>query len=410
MPSATSPTPRATATPSSEVAELRGLEFEERATDTGEFETPRVESPDEEATRLAGENRDAATVVPFPKAPRLYALDATRVLATLGVIWVHVAEVQGHSPSIAALGRFGTSFYVVAVVLFALRSSERHPERPLAEEARFRAERLLVPFAAWSLIYGLFYGFHAYQSGNTFRELATWWGPFAGTARHLWFLPFAFATGLGVARWAPRLRRVSTEWLVFSATVGSWGVFFICYRFLFFHFPRLIFIDLHLHRFDRWIEELPLVFSTTTLVLLSERYRPELRAWMQKYGTWLALVGLGGFVLFEKIYVDWFVWLKEVTSTEGRYLANLAGVSLFLLALGLSESAWVRWLAPLGRYTYFAFLAHVLVLELVGDTLFHTPGYGSFSFAVFSSVGLLAVCLACAVALKKTPLARWLAP
>ena len=169
-------------------------------------------------------------------------------------------------------------------------------------------------------------------------------------------------------------------------------------------------IDLHLHRFDRWIEELPLVFSTLTLVLLSERYRPELRAWMQKYGGWLAVVGLGGFVLFEKIYVDWFVWLKDVTSTEGRYLANLAGVSLFLLALGLSESAWVRWLAPLGRYTYFAFLAHVRGLELIGDVLLSLPGYGSVGFVLVTSVGVMAGCLACAVALKKTPLARWLAP
>src|SRR5688572_5173831 len=43
---------------------------------------------------------------------RLANLDAGRVLATYGVMWTHVAEMQGHPPAWAALGRFGTSFYV----------------------------------------------------------------------------------------------------------------------------------------------------------------------------------------------------------------------------------------------------------------------------------------------------------
>src|SRR5688572_11145214 len=52
-------------------------------------------------------------------SPRLLALDAARVLATFGVMWTHVAEVQGHGGAWAALGRFGTSFHILAAVFLS---------------------------------------------------------------------------------------------------------------------------------------------------------------------------------------------------------------------------------------------------------------------------------------------------
>src|SRR5687768_10986841 len=84
-------------------------------------------------------------------AARNPALDAARVIAALGLVWVHTTQsslVRFH-----VLGRFGTSFFIAAAIFFLfhkLGSSER-PSYGAYALKRFR--RLYIPFAAWSLIY-----------------------------------------------------------------------------------------------------------------------------------------------------------------------------------------------------------------------------------------------------------------
>src|SRR5690606_4798327 len=124
------------------------------------------------------------------------ALDSARLLATLGVIWTHVTEVQGQSYGAAALGRFGTSYYILLAIFFSVRSRIARPLEPMSVVVRTRLRRLMVPYVLWSLVYGALYIRYGLSIGSPWQEMTIWWGPFAGTARHLWFLPFAAFAGV----------------------------------------------------------------------------------------------------------------------------------------------------------------------------------------------------------------------
>jgi hypothetical protein len=67
-------------------------------------------------------------------------------------------------------------------------------------------------------------------------------------------------------------------------------------------------------------------------------------------------------------------------------MANIAAVFLLCSFLALNKSRFVEKLAPLGRYTYLAFLSHMLVLEFLRDPVKDVPGYGSIPVAVATSV------------------------
>lgn len=380
---------------------------------------------------------------------RLVALDAARVVATFGVMWTHVAELQGCGPAWAALGRFGTSFYILAAVYLATRSAIKRPAEPLASSTRQRAKRLLRPFLLWSAIYGAFYGIRALQSWPGLVELTMWWGPFAGTARHLWFLPFAFASGVLAAWLTPRVMMLPTTRLIgvgaIAVAIGYW----FCYRVLFFALDRHWAIGWHLHRMDRWIEEIPLVllaiFGTALYVrrtsghpaaknqvdgqpshrpgALASRPTNPLAAPSSIPGGHSAaalsrvpvslptalLLGLA-FLCLELLYLGGQGALKEATGSEGRFVAHAAGLSLLGAFLAAGPRHFMVALAPLGRVTYFAFLAHILLLDLLNPWCKMLPGYGGLGCALVSSLALFAVSVAIGAAARRAHALRWLIP
>lgn len=315
-------------------------------------------------------------------------LDFGRVLASFAVIWVHASEVQGLSLGASALGRFGTSFYIILSVGFSLISGKGARDR--AEGRRKKTSKLLVPFLVWSGIYAVAYAFDAYRLDNLSPELAKWWGPFAGTARHLWFLPFAWCMSLLVERLAPRLRAVSAARFWVYAPLASFAAYLICYRYLFFAFPRLILIDLHLHRLDRWVEEFPLVVLVTGLVLGFEKLPARADKYLRQMWWLVAALAITLFLAVENAYYLNFDRWREITSTEGRYAGHVAALGLALTCVAFSQRFRIRSLPWLGRATYFAFLVHVLALDFLGPHLAGLTGFGSPWFAVLTSAGLLA--------------------
>ena len=114
-------------------------------------------------------------------------LDYSRLVAALGIVWFHT-QAPGTQIAYAALPFF--------LVLLSL---------PSRSSLKDRALRLLLPFLAWSAIYGALQVVLAWQSG---RPLFGWWQHamlLTGTLVHLWFLPFAFLVAL-VATWLPQGR------------------------------------------------------------------------------------------------------------------------------------------------------------------------------------------------------------
>ncbi len=377
---------------------------------------------------------------PSAASTRLAALDAGRALATFGVMWTHVVEVQIPNPALAAVGRFGTSYYVAASVFLATRAALRRPDTPLGETVRMRSRRLLLPFALWSAVYAAFYTFSTWRNGHPITgELLTWWGPFAGTARHLWFLPFAFATGVLAAWISPWLRAIPSRWLALG-TVAMGGVtYWLGHNLVFFAMNRIWMINHHLHRLDRWPEEIPLALVTVGLTHLYYRY--ELRGGPAARPSTLRpppspeteeepapssrLIGLRelagrpaglapafliGFVLAELVYYVGYEGLANLSHSEARYVANLSGLCLLAALLVARPRVWMERVGTLGSVTYFAFLVHVLLIDAFGYLAASLPGYRTPAFAFLCTLVVFIVSATLGALVRRAPGLRILIP
>lgn len=316
---------------------------------------------------------------------RLAGLDAARVLATFAIVWTHVAEGQGQTHAWTALGRFGTSFYIIVAALFVVRGSEQHFPRSFTEEVKTRARRLLRPFFVWSLIYGIYYSVREIPRGTSVEDLTRWWGPVAGTAVHLWFLPFIFFWGLLAAYLTPVLRRIPLRTFALGGFVVSIAVYWLCYRWLFFAVSREWLWKYHLHRLDRWIDEIPPFVAATWGALVFQRSRRRTQEVLQRQLIPLAALGLLGFFIAQFLYANQIDAIRSATQTDGRFMGNIAALFLLGAFLALDGRALVRKLAPLGRLTYLTFLVHMLVVEFLRAPVKHLPGYGTLWFSFITS-------------------------
>jgi hypothetical protein len=336
------------------------------------------------------------------------AVDAARVLATFAIVWVHVAETQGLSYGAAALGRFGTSFYVIVAALFAVRAVVTTHGQKFSVEIYKKTQRLLRPFVVWSLLYALLYGVPLVLAGESLKDLTIWWGPFAGTAAHLWFLPFVFFWSVIAVITVPRLLRLSIRSLVVFGGGACVSAYYYCYSHLFFIVDRPSLWALHLHRLDRWIDEAPLFISAVVVCATFYRLREEQRATIRRHVTGIAILSAVLFVGSQGLYASYVDAIRSATQTEGRFVGNVAGAALLLGFLAKSQSPPARWLSPLGRYTYVAFLGHMLVLEVIGPASKHWEGYGTVWFGFLSALGVFGASILLSALIAKTRFLAWL--
>jgi len=350
------------------------------------------------------------SIAPKTPASRLDAWDAARLVATFGIVWAHVCDAHGLDASVGTLGRFGTSYYILAAALFTVRGYHRSASRKFSEDALRKAQRLLWPYVVWSAVYLVYYAAYSYHSGEAFQELALWWGPFAGTALHLWFLPFIFVWGLWGSWTVPRLMKLPLPVLWMGGILASGLVYWFCYRIVFFAVDRPWLWSWHLHRLDRWIDETPFYISAIFLGTAFMRLGPGLRAKLSKHSVSIALASGLVFLLGQVLYAQQVNFIREHTGTDGRFLANLIGLALLCGSTALGHTRLIQLLAPAGRFTYVAFLAHVLVLELGRDLMKSLPGYGGVTTALSCAIVIFAVSLAVSVAVARYRVFRWLRP
>ena len=144
-------------------------------------------------------------------------IELLRVVSACGIIWFH-----SEATPFRRIGFAGLVFFLIVSVLFQKRSAERSRGSIFFSK---RASRLLVPWAAWFVIYGLLNlgtgkPFFRYTSGF-FADLLC--GPWIG----LWFLPFSFVTaglvyGLINSLRLPRLPIQFFTWAALSLlTLGA---------------------------------------------------------------------------------------------------------------------------------------------------------------------------------------------
>lgn len=138
-------------------------------------------------------------------------IDYARILASLGIAGFHTLGEQ------TWLGFAGLPLFMVLVVYFNLQSGSR---LPYPEFARSRATRMLIPWASWCAIYAVAKIAQALVEGRPIISEFEPWMVLGGTQRHLWFLPFAFASMLVLSavlrRWTNHHR---LYWILLAAYV-----------------------------------------------------------------------------------------------------------------------------------------------------------------------------------------------
>ena len=336
------------------------------------------------------------------------AIDASRVIATFAIVWVHVAESQGLSYGPTSLGRFGTSFYVLVAAFFAVRAVVRAPGQRLSSELLKRTHRLLKPFVTWSLVYALLYGTRAYCDGTSFAGLIHWWGPLAGTAVHLWCLPFVFFWSVLTIGVAPFLFKLKPPHLLIIGSLASALIYWFCYRWLFFAVDRPTLWSLHLHRLDRWIVEIPLFVTAVLLSVAAFGLDDRARRRLVHRQNLIAIAAFVVFLAGETVYFTQIDLIRSATHTEGRFMANICGAALLIGFLAKGRSSLVRAFAPFGRYTYIAFLAHIVVLEAIRAPVKNFPGYATVSFAFATTLFVFSGSIAASFAIQRLRFLRWL--
>jgi len=126
-------------------------------------------------------------------------LDLLRFLSVIAIVWFH-AGAPGAEIAHAGL----PALLLISLVLPIIRDKGK-PMGPIIAK---RADRLLVPWFFWSLVYGSYFAQHALRAGEPFSSEFQAWMIFTGPMIHLWYLPFAFFGSLSS--------------LILFRLVGSW--------------------------------------------------------------------------------------------------------------------------------------------------------------------------------------------
>lgn len=340
----------------------------------------------------------------------MIGLDAARVLSTFGVVWVHTLEIQEQSVEAVTLGRFGTSFYTLGAVFLAARPHFFRPEVETWEIARKRAKRLLVPYLMWSGIYAAFYLATMLPQGYSLHEITRYWGPFFGTAPHLWFLPFAFVAGVAASFCVPRLMRWPSALLLGGGILSTLGLYLYVYGMAYGSLDKLWLSGHRLHRLARWVEEAPLVIGAIFGCALYGKHLSSISRWGRRKRTTIAHYCLLGFLLTQIGYAHYVDELGQIFWNQVRFLANVAGAFWLSAFLARRNGRLIERLAPLGAATYFAYLSHQLILDTCKGPLAQLPAHGTLWFAVLCSVVVFAVSVSLGLLVTRVPSLRWLSP
>lgn len=174
-----------------------------------------------ESHRSASKSALSASGKSTATAPvnRAVALDVARLLAVIGVLWIHACQ----TPQVEAAtrwGRFAVPFFAAAAAFLAIRSLQRHPATSWQQYARSRVQRLYGPFLIWSLLYVAFRMVKSLLVDRSAPNAASETSPLSidffwtGGAYHLWFIPYLLLASLlifALVQWV-NTQRVATRW------------------------------------------------------------------------------------------------------------------------------------------------------------------------------------------------------
>jgi surface polysaccharide O-acyltransferase-like enzyme len=318
------------------------------------------------------------TAVPASVAPsgavsravsaRLANVERMRLLAMFEIVAFHVSEQR--LPVIAGLG---LPAFLLLNNAFNCTLSERMGTRAFL---RLKVAKLMWPWLAWSLVYGLVLTLEKLRHHESVAEAVTPWMILGGTNEHLWFVPFALFGGLWVA-WLQLRTRALTHAVVVFAALCLGGVAVLGCAFVVstgaVNWPLV-----------QWAFALP---SPLLGFALGRALISEERPLLARLTTVVALLALTCSVL------SLFLPVPEMAP---RYALSLGLVSLAFVWPGRTDPISRR-LTPL---LFGIYLSHPLILRLYQAAHLPTLPVAGLAALVFGAAALLVL------ALQRTPLRR----
>ena len=150
----------------------------------------------------------------LPLDSRIANIEWLRILAIYGIVWFHTDNLPGRSIGYAGLPIFLLLFY-------ALSSRKPKPES-FVVFAKKKASRLLKPWIFWIVVYTVCILIKRTLDGSSHSKIFSGYIFLAGPKIHLWYMPFAFLSGLLVNLLQRFTQKISPKALVFfGALIGG---------------------------------------------------------------------------------------------------------------------------------------------------------------------------------------------
>jgi hypothetical protein len=319
--------------------------------------------------RILMDQATAPTQVTSRSVPleQIASVDLLRILAAVGIVWFHTDGAPYRQIGYAGLPMF-------LLIFFSLVAKQGRATTT-AGFLRRRWDRLLKPWLFWSAVYGLCRLAKAIcttdlSSLGGMLSLETF---LAGTCIHLWYLPYAFASGALVYVLNSQTSRVNNATVVVGATLVGVLVLAACAM----DMPRRVLMR-PLPQWEFGLAAIPLGFAIGRCATIPSRQMRGLLLSMI-FGTTLAgcamLVSLGfassaiPYGLATALVCLAYLWHARGTG----FVAALAPLTLGIYLIHpLVIQGCKRFLAPEQNYAGFIVLA-AGVSGLIALGLTRTP-------------------------------------
>jgi len=302
---------------------------------------------------------------------RWAGIDLLRILAVVGIIWFHT---EG-----APYRQIGYAGLPVFLLIFFSLVTKRGCPTTTADFLKRRWHRLLKPWLFWSAVYGLCRLVRAAHA----MDLSSLGGILSietmltGTCIHLWYLPYAFASGFLVYVLNRRISRINSISAVAGATLIGVLVLAACTVGM----SRHVLME-PLPQWEFGLAAIPLGFAVGKCMTIPSRQVQGLLLLMVS-GTTLAGCAILSSLGFTGLAVPY-------------------GLAMALVCLAYGWQAKANGLiAALASLTFGIYLIHPLVIH--GSKLLITPGQSHAAFIALTAgiSGLITL------GLMRTPLRRF---
>ncbi len=347
-------------------------------------------------------------------------IDALRITAGVSMVglhatadpsgqpWVNYAEADRVGPVIlrAVLYTARTELFLIISLFLLLMAGEKRP-RSYGQTLAEQSQRLLVPFAFWTI----FYAFYGLIKASSFGYLdsaisqllnpAEWIGfALLGSVKyHMHFVPTLFGLVLFYPLFRTAIRFPALGSLVFLCLMARhWADGYI--------YPNY------------WGSDLLPYLVRATKILTYVGYGLVAGA---AFGIWKRTAGKGlerMFPLFLLIGMGLF-FFKLIASAKtietgawpfdyvpGYWADFLMPVVLFLGALTLSQRQWPQLLSRLSPYSFGIYLCHPIFLDLAEISL-HGSNFSPISQVLLKIAFILPATCILVLVLRRIPMLAW---